>query len=187
MYGARDARLGRDVAIKVLPAGVAGDPERLQRFEQEARAAAALSHPNILAVHDIGQHDGVPYMVAELLQGETSSPSPSVTSRRRLHASSSAVSTRRSWRVSIRCTPESVLARLVVPHRPVTQRSNIALQGRGRRGRCQLRSLCQENRRIGRHSTGRGLSARALARRQMGARYGSHVAGPPDALSDRSR
>ena len=54
VYRARDARLARDVAIKVLPAGVAGDPERLQRFEQEARAAAALNHPNILAVHDLG-------------------------------------------------------------------------------------------------------------------------------------
>jgi serine/threonine protein kinase/Tol biopolymer transport system component len=71
VYRARDARLGRDVAIKVLPAGVVGDPERLQRFEQEARAAAALNHPNILAVHDIGQHDGAPYIVAELLDGET--------------------------------------------------------------------------------------------------------------------
>src|SRR5262245_60519703 len=71
VYRARDGRLGRDVAIKVLPAGVAGDPDRLQRFEQEARAAAALNHPNILAVHDIGQHDGVAYIVSELLEGET--------------------------------------------------------------------------------------------------------------------
>ena len=71
VYRARDPRLGRDVAIKVLPAGVALDPERLQRFEQEARAAAALNHPNILAVHDIGQHDGSPYLVSELLEGET--------------------------------------------------------------------------------------------------------------------
>jgi serine/threonine protein kinase len=71
VYRARDARLGRDVAIKVLPAGVAADPERLQRFEQEARAAAALNHPNILAVYDIGQHDGAPYIVSELLEGET--------------------------------------------------------------------------------------------------------------------
>src|SRR3982074_1800708 len=68
---ARDPRLGRDVAIKVLPAAFSADPERLHRFEQEARAAAALNHPNILAVYDIGQHDGSPYIVAELLEGET--------------------------------------------------------------------------------------------------------------------
>src|SRR5215510_13079469 len=77
VYRARDPRLGREVAIKVLPAGVAGDPERLQRFEQEARAAAALNHPNILAVYDIGQHpttgsgQASPYIVSELLEGET--------------------------------------------------------------------------------------------------------------------
>ena len=58
VYRARDSRLGRDVAIKVLPPGVRADAERLRRFEQEARAAAALNHPNILAVYDIGTHDG---------------------------------------------------------------------------------------------------------------------------------
>lgn len=71
VYRARDPRLGREVAIKVLPAAFAADPDRLQRFEQEARAAAALNHPNILAVHDIGQHDGAPFIVSELLEGET--------------------------------------------------------------------------------------------------------------------
>jgi Tol biopolymer transport system component len=71
VYRARDPRLGRDVAIKVLPAGLTSDPERLHRFEQEARAAAALNHPNILAVHDIGQDHGAPYIVSELLEGET--------------------------------------------------------------------------------------------------------------------
>src|SRR5262245_34369334 len=71
VYKARDPRLGRDVAIKVLPGTLSADAERLQRFEQEARAAAALNHPNILAVHDIGQHDGAPYIVSELLEGET--------------------------------------------------------------------------------------------------------------------
>jgi serine/threonine protein kinase len=55
----------------VLPGAFSADPERLQRFEQEARAAAALNHPNILAVHDIGQHEGAPYIVSELLEGET--------------------------------------------------------------------------------------------------------------------
>ena len=71
VYRARDPRLGRDVAIKILPASFSSDPERLRRFEQEARAAAALNHPNILAVYDIGQHDSAPYIVSELLEGET--------------------------------------------------------------------------------------------------------------------
>ena len=71
VYKARDQRLGREVAVKVLPASFASDPERLRRFEQEARAVASLSHPNILAVHDIGQHARQPYMVSELLQGES--------------------------------------------------------------------------------------------------------------------
>ena len=71
VYKARDLRLGRDVAVKVMPASFAADPERLRRFEQEARAVASLSHPNILAVHDIGQHAQQPFMVSELLQGES--------------------------------------------------------------------------------------------------------------------
>jgi len=71
VYRARDTRLGRDVAIKVLPAQVAADPDRLRRFEQEARAVAALDHPNILAIHDIGSHEGAPYIVTELLEGES--------------------------------------------------------------------------------------------------------------------
>jgi Tol biopolymer transport system component/tRNA A-37 threonylcarbamoyl transferase component Bud32 len=69
VYRARDNRLRRDVAIKVLPAAFAADPDRLARFEQEARAAAALNHPNIVAVHDVGQHDGAPFIVTELLEG----------------------------------------------------------------------------------------------------------------------
>jgi serine/threonine-protein kinase len=71
VWRARDERLGREVAIKVLPAEFAADPERLKRFEREARATAALSHPNIMAVHDVGTHDGVPYLVEELLEGES--------------------------------------------------------------------------------------------------------------------
>ena len=71
VYRAHDPRLGRDVAIKILPAIVSTDSERLRRFEQEARAAAALSHPNILAVHDIGSENGSPYIVSELLEGES--------------------------------------------------------------------------------------------------------------------
>ncbi len=71
VYRARDPRLGRDVAIKVLPMAFSADPARLRRFEQEARAAAALNHPGILAVYDIGTDNGAPYIVSELLEGET--------------------------------------------------------------------------------------------------------------------
>ena len=71
VYRAHDSRLGREVAIKVLPASFAADAERLRRFEQEARAIGALNHANILAVYDIGTHDGAPYVVSELLEGET--------------------------------------------------------------------------------------------------------------------
>ena len=71
VYRARDTRLDREVAIKVLPESFARDADRLRRFEQEARTVAALNHPNILGVYDIGQHQGSPYMVSELLDGET--------------------------------------------------------------------------------------------------------------------
>jgi serine/threonine protein kinase/tetratricopeptide (TPR) repeat protein len=71
VYRARDPRLERDVAIKVLPAAAASNAERLRRFEREARATAALTHPNILDVHDVGTHEGVPYLVEELLEGES--------------------------------------------------------------------------------------------------------------------
>jgi serine/threonine protein kinase/tetratricopeptide (TPR) repeat protein len=71
VYRARDPRLGREVAVKVLPASFSNDADRLRRFEQEARAAGALDHPNILAIHDIGTQDGAPYVVSELLEGET--------------------------------------------------------------------------------------------------------------------
>src|ERR1700683_3298391 len=71
VYRARDSRLRRDVAIKVLPSLFSADSDRLKRFEQEARAAAALNHPNILVVFQLGTHDGVPYMVSELLEGST--------------------------------------------------------------------------------------------------------------------
>lgn len=71
VYKARDARLGREVAIKILPAAFASDAQRVYRFEQEARAAAALNHPNILSVFDIGSDNGSPYIVSELLEGET--------------------------------------------------------------------------------------------------------------------
>ena len=71
VYRARDTKLDRDVAIKVLPASVANDADALARFEREAKAVAALSHPNILAIHDFGRHDGIAYAVTELLEGES--------------------------------------------------------------------------------------------------------------------
>ena len=71
VYRARDSRLGREVAIKILPQLVCSEPDRLARFETEAKAAAALNHPNILSVYQMGTHDGVPYLVSELLEGKT--------------------------------------------------------------------------------------------------------------------
>ncbi|MGH9312610.1 MAG: protein kinase domain-containing protein [Vicinamibacterales bacterium] len=71
VYRARDTRLDRDVAVKVLPAGFVADADRLRRFEQEARAAGALNHPNILVIHDVGTTGAFPYVVSELLEGET--------------------------------------------------------------------------------------------------------------------
>ncbi|HEV8132988.1 MAG TPA: protein kinase [Acidobacteriota bacterium] len=71
VYLARDTPLGRDVAVKVLPSTYSGDAERLHRFEQEACAASALNHPNILSIYDVGTHNGSPYVVSELLQGQT--------------------------------------------------------------------------------------------------------------------
>src|SRR5271169_1790962 len=69
VYRAKDMRLGRDVALKILPESFASDADRLRRFEQEARAVAALNHPNILAIHDIGEQGGSPFIVSELLEG----------------------------------------------------------------------------------------------------------------------
>jgi serine/threonine protein kinase len=71
VYRARDERLDRDVAIKVLPEDVANNPDRLSRFEREAKAVARLSHPNILEIHELGEQQGRPFMVTEVLEGET--------------------------------------------------------------------------------------------------------------------
>jgi Tol biopolymer transport system component len=71
VYRARDSRLGRDVAIKMVLSEFTADPDRLQRFEREARAAGSLNHPNVLTVYDVGSHEGSPYLVTELLEGET--------------------------------------------------------------------------------------------------------------------
>src|SRR5436190_7317792 len=71
VYRARDTRLGRDVAIKVLPASLASDPDALARFEREMKTLASLSHPHIVATHDVGREGVVAYAVTELLDGET--------------------------------------------------------------------------------------------------------------------
>ena len=71
VYRARDTRLGRDVALKILPPTFAQDADRLRRFEQEARSVAALNHPTILAIHDIGEQNGTPFLVSELLEGSS--------------------------------------------------------------------------------------------------------------------
>ncbi len=71
VYRARDPRLGREVAIKVLPSSLSADEGRLSRFQQEARSAGMLNHPNVLAIYDVGTHNGSPYLVSELLDGET--------------------------------------------------------------------------------------------------------------------
>src|SRR5712691_2302632 len=71
VYRARDPRIGRDVATKVLPASFSQGRDRLRRFEQEARAAGALNHPALLTIYDVGEQDGAPYLVSELLEGET--------------------------------------------------------------------------------------------------------------------
>ncbi len=83
VYHARDPRLGRTVAIKVLPASVSSDPARRHRFEHEARATGLLNHPNILAVHDVGDHEGAPYLVAELSVGDESHAASCATPRSR--------------------------------------------------------------------------------------------------------
>src|SRR5436190_10948534 len=71
VFCARDTRLNRDVAVKVLPKDFVADADRLQRFEQESKTLAALNHPNILTIHDAGVHEGAPYLVSELLEGKT--------------------------------------------------------------------------------------------------------------------
>src|ERR1041385_1023265 len=71
VFRARDTRLNREVAIKVLPRDFATDADRLRRFEQEAKTLAALNHPNVLTIHDAGVYAGAPYLVSELLEGRT--------------------------------------------------------------------------------------------------------------------
>src|SRR6185503_12308402 len=71
VYRARDTRLGREVALKILPPELAGNPERLERFNREARLASQLTHPNIVVLHETGAHAGVTYLTMELVDGVT--------------------------------------------------------------------------------------------------------------------
>ena len=71
VWRARDPRIGRDVAIKILPPSVVSHPDRLERFTDEARAAGTLNHPNLVTIHEFGTHDGAPFIVMELLEGES--------------------------------------------------------------------------------------------------------------------
>jgi serine/threonine protein kinase len=72
VYRGRDPRIGRPVAIKVLPESFSKDPDRLRRFEREARSAGVLNHPNVVVIYDIGEQAGAPYIVSELLEGHVS-------------------------------------------------------------------------------------------------------------------
>src|SRR5438445_4168588 len=69
VYRVHDTRIKRDAALKILPASLAADQDRVRRFEQEAMAAGMLNHPNVLVVFDVGTHDGMPYIISELLEG----------------------------------------------------------------------------------------------------------------------
>src|SRR5215468_8070028 len=71
VYRARDSRLGRDVAVKILPKEMSSDPQRKQRFEREAKTISQLNHPNICTLHDIGSQDGIDYLVMECVEGQT--------------------------------------------------------------------------------------------------------------------
>src|SRR5882672_776453 len=71
VFRARDTRLNRDVAVKVLPKDFVADADRLRRFEQESKTLGALNHPTVLTIHDAGVHEGAPYLVSELLEGQT--------------------------------------------------------------------------------------------------------------------
>jgi serine/threonine protein kinase len=83
VYRARDMRLGRDIALKILSPGFTSDPERLARFEREARVLASLNHPNIAAIHGLEESDGLRALILELVDGETLAPIASRVARRR--------------------------------------------------------------------------------------------------------
>ena len=140
VYRARDERLGREVAIKILPSSFSADPDRLRRFEQEARSTGALNHPNVIVVHDTGQHDGAPFVVYELLEGTTlrallaegglsvsrtirlGTGSPPVWPRRTIAGSSTATSNRRICSLRAKDTSRSLTSGLRASHRARCQR-----------------------------------------------------------------
>ncbi|MBA2338954.1 MAG: protein kinase [Pyrinomonadaceae bacterium] len=99
VYRARDPKINRDVAIKVLPPDFSDDAVRLARFEQEARAAGTLNHPNILSIYDVETHDGAPYVVSELLEGGTL--------REQMGGSSAALPVRKALDYALQIAPSS--------------------------------------------------------------------------------
>jgi Tol biopolymer transport system component len=123
VYRARDARLGREVAIKVLPASLAHDPDRLRRFEQEARAAGMLNHPNILAIYDVGTFEGSPYVVSELLEGETL--------REKLRVTAPLSSPAKTPAVVISSSPGEKLAPQAPPGTPALQGASVSPKAGG--------------------------------------------------------
>ena len=102
VYRARDAKLGREIAIKVLSGATASDPDRRHRFELEARAASALNHPNILTVHDVGEADGTVYIAMELVEGKT---------LRELVASGEPLATKKLLDVAAQTSPRTATSR----------------------------------------------------------------------------
>ncbi len=151
VWRARDARLNRTVAVKVLPAEFAGDPARRSRFEQEARALGALNHPNIVAIYDIGQSDGQAYLVSELVEGESL----------RKVIDRGAVSGRRLLDIAVQ-TAEAIAAAhaLGIVHRDLKP-ENIMLSTRRTRESPRLRpGQAKRSGRIGRHRNSGTVAAR---------------------------
>ena len=145
VYRARDGRLQREVAVKVLPPEFSTDPERLRRFDQEALAAGSLNHPNVVAIFDVGTHDGAPYVVSELLEGETLRDAP--RPRARCRCARRSRSARRSRAASPRRTRKGIVHRDLKPENLFVTRDGprqdprlrareaVAPRGRRRRGR----------------------------------------------------
>ena len=164
VYRARDPRLGREVAVKVLPPQFAGDPDRLRRFELEARAAGALNHPNVLGVLDLGSENGHPYVVSELLEGETL--------RQRLRVA--ALTPKKAMEVAVQIAHGLAAAHdKGIVHRDLKP-ENLFVTREGRREDPRLRPGQAQPRRLAR-GRGHARERRHAARRRRGGhRSGRH-------------